>query len=110
MLNGAAKEWKAGCDSVVYCNYQFDKLHGEYKEKRRFLGAGFLFDDENLYTDIEGQYFNGKETGHWTYRNKIMQIEAEGNFVNGYKEGQWKYYNINQLIESIANYHNGKLK
>ena len=108
-LHGAAKEWQADCDSVVFCNYNYGKLEGKYQEKRRFLGAGFLFDDGNLYTDVDGQYYNGKKTGHWTYRNKMMQKEVEGDFVNGYKEGLWYYYYINQLIESIANYHNGKL-
>ena len=80
-----------------------------YKEKRQFLGAGFLFDDENLYTDVEGQYYNGNKSGHWTFRNKMMQIESEGNYVNDKKEGQWKYYHINQTLEIVANYHNGKL-
>lgn len=108
-LHGAAKEWKAGCDSIVYCNYQYGKLHGEYREKRQFLGAGFLFDDENLYTDVEGQYYNGNKNGHWTYRNKLMQIEMEGNFLNDKEEGEWKYYFANQILESIANYYNGKL-
>ncbi len=111
MLHGAAKEWEAGCDSIVYCNYQFGKLHGEYIVKRGsfLLNSQFLFDDENLFISDNGQYSDGKKTGHWTYQNQFFQIEAEGNFVNDKKEGLWKYYYINNALDCIANYHNGEL-
>lgn len=108
-LNGAAKIWTPGCDSIVFCNYNNGNLDGKYIEKRRFMNGGSLFNDEQIYTVVDGQYSNGKKSGYWTYHNKLMQKEAEGKFINDQKEGEWKYYYVNNYLDCIANYHNGDL-
>lgn len=110
ILHGTAKEWEPGCDSVVFCNYNYGKLDGKYQEKKVVLGLGAvqLEDEETLITVTDGYYTNGKKSGYWEYNNLLMQPQAKGKYVNGYEEGEWKYYYINNHLDCIANYHLGK--
>lgn len=109
MLHGAAKEWSFGSDSIVYCNYNYGKRDGSYQVKGGLLDMGNLFDDNDLFVLVDGYYTNGKKSGYWHYKNKLMQPAAEGKYVDDEKEGVWKYYYINNHIDCIANYHWGKL-
>ncbi|MBP5369646.1 MAG: hypothetical protein J6Z01_14470 [Bacteroidales bacterium] len=109
ILNGAAKIWTPGCDSIVYCNYNNGKLDGKYQEKVGLFGSGNLFNEENLYILTDGYYSNGKKSGYWKYNTILMQPLAEGKYEDDDKEGVWKYYYINCHLDRIANYHWGKL-
>lgn len=109
MLHGAAKEWTFGCDTIVYCNYNYGKREGSYQVKGGFLGMGNLFDDKDLLVLVDGYYTNGKKSGYWHYYNKFAQPSAEGKYVDDEKEGVWKYYYINKHLDCIANYRWGKL-
>lgn len=93
ILNGEAREWTGG-DSVIFCSYTDGKLDGKYQVKASFMNLFFSpTGDKNSYITItDGNYTNGKKSGHWTYNNMMTKTEAEGYYINGEKEGVWNYF------------------
>ncbi len=93
ILNGEAREWTGG-DSVIFCSYTDGKLDGKYQVKASFMNLFFSpTGDKNSYITItDGNYTNGKKSGHWTYNNMMAKTEAEGYYINGEKEGVWNYF------------------
>ena len=109
ILHGAAKEWKLGCDTIVFCNYNNGKLDGKYQVKGSLLRLQKAIYDDNLIVITDGCYNDGKKTGFWQYKDLFTFKLAEGVYENDKEEGEWKYYSYNNIFSHIANYHDGKL-
>ncbi len=93
ILNGEAREWTGG-DSVIFCSYKDGQLDGKYQVKASFMNLFFSpTDDRNSYMTItDGNYSEGKKSGHWEHNNLMGQTTSEGYFIDDKKEGEWKYY------------------
>ncbi len=123
VLNGAFQDVKG--DSLIVGSYKNDELHGEYKVYRDFmktLFGGVIRTDISVLTlTIEGNYYEGLESGYWKNYDLTGTLRSEGRFSNGQKTGEWKYYYtswvdgdggnmpFSKQLYLVQNFANGKL-
>jgi antitoxin component YwqK of YwqJK toxin-antitoxin module len=97
---------------VEYLN---DRKHGF---SRRYFGNGLIMKETEYEYGIkegifrrynyngvasEGEFLEGKKSGHWTNYYLHGEKKNEGNYLRGRKQGEWKYFNrkgieINKII------------
>lgn len=83
-------------DTLLFCNYSFDKLNGDYAAYYDLKSALF---DKIIETDTsklillkEGVYFQDQKHGFWKYYYNTGGIREKGTFQYNQKHGNWSYY------------------
>jgi len=63
---------------------------------------------EQLVSDCENQYLDGKKHGLWRDYFENGQVDCEGHFVEGEREGLWRNYFENGQVNYEINYVEGE--
>lgn len=92
--NGQFQDVKG--DSLIIGSYKNDELHGKYKVYRDFskmlFGGVIRTDTSKLTLVVDGNYYEGLESGYWKNYDLTNTLRSEGRFSNGQETGEWKYY------------------
>jgi antitoxin component YwqK of YwqJK toxin-antitoxin module len=62
---------------------------------------------ENGRMQQEGEYTEGKLSGHWRYWDDMDSLEREGDYDEGLREGDWKEFHPGEKPKSAGFFHVG---
>lgn len=102
------KKGENGDKTVFY--YRNGKIQTRSKMNDEYKWEGLL---ERFYEDgtksEEGNYVNGKKTGHHKEWHKNGKLKCEGDYANDERTGNWKYYKETGGLEKSLDYTYGEI-
>lgn len=90
-------------DSLIFCSFLNDELHGDYKiyykENNLLFNKIPNIDTTQQTLILAGNYNHGDMDGLWKFYNLNEKLSEKGSYKNNQREGEWLTY-----VQDLGNY------